>query len=92
MLTTRSAHPGLRYIADGASPLMTRPRVEQSFVAHSPDESKYREYMKPDDHLPGPLWMPLWETHELEALRVKRFEKKVTHEKVGQLNLCSFRP
>ena len=76
------AIPGLRYIADGASPLLAAPKVEQSFVAHSPDRSKYKEYMKPPKHLASPLWMPFWELDELETLRAKRFEGTVTHEKV----------
>ena len=76
--------PGLRYIADGAPPVVTQPEVEQSLVAHSPDESKYKEYLKPPGHLPSPLWMPSWEPHELEALRAKRFAQKVTPVEVGR--------
>ena len=52
-------------------------------MAHSPDESKYNEYLKPIGHLTGPLWMPFWEPSELEALRAKLFEGKVTHMEVG---------
>ena len=76
------AIPGLRYIADGASPIVTDPKVEQSLVAHSPDDSKYKEYLKPPGHGKGPLWMPFWEPHELEALRAKRFAEKVTSAEV----------
>ena len=75
--------PGLRYIADGTSPLVPKPNVEQSLVAHSPDDSKYKEYLKPPGHESGPLWMPFWELEELEALRAKRFAEVVTHEQVG---------
>ena len=74
--------PGLRYIADGTSPLKNAPAVEQSFVAHSPEESKYMDYLKPPNHLPFELWMPLWELHEMEALRARCFEGKVTREEV----------
>ena len=78
-----TAVPGLRYIADGASPLLDEVQAEQSLVTHSPDEDKYSEYLKPPGHAPAPLWMPFWELPELEALRAKRFAEKVTHVKVG---------
>ena len=78
------ALPGLRYIADGAAPIVTDPSVEQSLVAHSPDVRKYKEYLKPPGHLASPLWMPVWELHELEALRAKLFAKEVTREQVGR--------
>ena len=83
------AIPGLRYIADGASPLRTEPHVEQSFVALEPDESKYKNYLKPRNHVTSELRMPFWETSELEALQAKRYEGKVTCEEVGQSDLCS---
>ncbi len=76
------AVPGLRYIVDGTSPLVPDPSVEQSLVAHSPDVSKYKEYLKPPGHSASPLWMPCWEPHELEALRAKVFSQKVTHAEV----------
>lgn len=79
--------PGLRYIADGAGPLLPEPHIEQSLVAHYPDESKYKQYLMPVGHLSGPLWMPFWEPSELEALRAKRFEGKVTHVEVGPFHL-----
>jgi hypothetical protein len=77
------AVPGLRYIADGAAPLVPKPWVEQSLVAHSPDDSKYKEYLKPRGHEKGPLWMPFWEPDELEALRAKHFAKEVSSVEVG---------
>ena len=77
------AVPGLRYIADGSSPLVPDPMAEQSLVAHSPNVSKYKEYLKPPGHSASPLWMPFWEPHELEALRAKRYAKKVTAVEVG---------
>ena len=80
--------PGLRYIADGAAPIVTDPKVEQSLVAHSPDVSKYKEYLKPPGHSASPLWMPVWELHELEALRAKLFAKEVTREQVGRCLAC----
>ena len=58
-------------------------------MAHSPDRSKYKEYMKPRKHLPRPLRMPFWEIDELETLRAKCFEGKVTHEEVRQPDLCT---
>ena len=75
--------PEMRYIADGATPLVPAPQVEQSMVAHYPDLSKYKKYLKPDNHMSGPLWMPVWELPELEALRAKRFAGKVTAAQVG---------
>ncbi|CAK0731510.1 hypothetical protein CVIRNUC_000004 [Coccomyxa viridis] len=79
------AVPGLRYIADGAAPLVPKPWVEQSLVAHSPDDSKYKEYLKPRGHEKGPLWMPFWEPDELEALRAKHFAKEVSSVEMQQL-------
>ena len=67
------ALPGLRYIADGAAPIATDPSVEQSLVALSPDVCKYKEFLKAHRHANAPLWMPIWEPEELEALRAKRF-------------------
>ena len=81
ILGSESIIPGVRYIADGASALLTELVVDQSFTAHAPDDSKYNEYLKPEGHVAAPLWMPFWEMHELEALRVKRVQN-VTHEKV----------
>ena len=63
--------PGLHYISDGASPVVSGLTAEQSLVAHYSDESKYKQYLKPLGHLCGPLWMPFWEPDELEALRAK---------------------
>ena len=51
-------------------------------MAHYPDDSKYKQYLKPPGH-DGPLWMPFWEPHELEALRAKHFEEKVSSVEVG---------
>ncbi len=78
----------MRYIADGISPVVPNPGVQQSLVAHSPDDSKYKEYLKPPGHESGPLWMPFWELGELEALRAKRFAEKVTHAEVGLRPAC----
>ena len=83
-----NAAPGMRYIADGISPVVPNPGVQQSLVAHSPDDSKYKEYLKPPGHESGPLWMPFWELGELEALRAKRFAEKVTHAEVGLRPAC----
>lgn len=80
------AIPGLRYIADGATPLIDEPDLEQSFVAHSPDELKYKDYLKPEGHLAGPLWMPFWELAEMEALRAKHYSERVTSQEVGPPN------
>ena len=77
------AVPGLRYIADRVTPLVPQPQAEQSLVAHSPDRSKYKDYLKATGHMPGPLWMPFWELHELEALRAKLYAGKVTPVEVG---------
>ena len=77
------AVPGLRYIADGAPPIVTDPMVEQSLVAHYPDDSKYKQYLKPPGQSASPLWMPIWEPHELVALRARRYAKKVTAVEVG---------
>ena len=84
-------HPGAqscRYIADGVSPVVTEPEAEQSLVAHYPDESKYKQYLKPRGHVGGPLWMPFWEPEELEALRAKHFAEKVSSAEVGH-PVCS---
>ena len=57
-------------------------------MAHSPDVRKYKEYLKPPRHAKAPLWMPIWELEELEALRAKRFAEEVTHEQVGLRPAC----
>ncbi len=51
-------------------------------MAHYPDDSKYKQYLKPPGH-DRPLWMPFWEPHELEALQVKDFAEKVSSVEVG---------
>ena len=63
--------------------MIPKPWTEQSLVAHYPDESKFKQYLKPPGHLCGPLWMPFWEPHELEALRAKHFADKVSSAEVG---------
>ncbi|CAK0748564.1 hypothetical protein CVIRNUC_001842 [Coccomyxa viridis] len=55
-----------------------------SHVAHYPDDSKYKQYLKPPGH-DRPLWMPFWEPHELEALQVKDFAEKVSSVELQQL-------
>ena len=79
-------HPGARgcrYIADGDSPVVSDLHAEQSLVAHYPDRSKYKQYLKPPGHKAAPLWMPFWEPDELEALRAKHFAEKVSSAEVG---------
>ncbi|BDA48114.1 probable crinkler effector protein 15 [Coccomyxa sp. Obi] len=59
----------LYYIADGAMPLVDL-EVKQSLVAHSPDDSKYKEYLKIDNAASSPLYMPFWDEEELELVRL----------------------
>ena len=73
----------LRYIADGISPLLDAPVVEQSFVAHSPDRSKFKEYLKPRGHLAAPVYMPHWDMEELEILRAGLYSNSITPEQVS---------
>ena len=76
--------PGpVRYIADGTSPLLDAPVVEQSFVAHSPDRSKFKEYLKPKGHLTAPVYMPHWDMEELEILRAGLYSQSITPEQVS---------
>ena len=63
----------LRYIADGAAPLYAEPVVDQSFVAHYPDDRQYKNYLKATTNLPSPLYMPFWELKELKEMRAKKF-------------------
>lgn len=60
----------LRYIVDGATPLVDL-IVKQSMVAHSPDDSKYKEYLKINNAAGSPLYMPFWDEEELEIARLK---------------------
>ncbi|BDA48393.1 probable disintegrin and metalloproteinase with thrombospondin mo at N-terminal half [Coccomyxa sp. Obi] len=63
----------VKYVAVGVSPVYKPLTAEQSVVAHSYDLERFKEYMKPEGHLPSPLWMPIWDADELEELRSRRF-------------------
>lgn len=73
----------VKYIADGTSPIYTRLAAEQSVVAYYPDEEQYRHYMKPEGHLPSPLWMPVWDEYEMEQLRTSRYQD-IDHQTVRE--------
>lgn len=60
----------LYYIVDGAVPLVDL-EVKQSLVAHSPDDSRYKEYLKIRGAASSPLYMPFWDEEELELVRLK---------------------
>ena len=64
----------LGYIVDGATPLVNQLAVEQSFVAHSPDDSKYNKYLNIKGAVSAPLFMPLWDEEELDIVRIKQYE------------------
>ena len=70
----------LRYIVDGASPYLQL-EVAQSIVAHSPDTSKYKDYLKLSDASNAPLYMPHWDKDELESVRVELYQD-VTRQQV----------
>lgn len=77
---------GLKYIADGVSPIYYKLAAQQSIVAHSPDVERYKEFMKQEGHSPYPFWMPIWNCDELEELRSRRYPE-IDHQLVGKA-LC----
>lgn len=61
-------HEDVRYIVDGAMPRLSL-AAPQSFVAHSPNYSRYKEYMKQNAAAAAPLYMPFWDEEELNIVR-----------------------
>ena len=51
-------------------------------MAHSPDRSKFKGYLKPKGHLSGPVYMPHWDMEELEILRAGLYSDSITPEVV----------
>lgn len=57
MQVLRDRYENVRYIVDGAMPRLSLSAL-QSFVAHYPDSSQYKSYMKLDTAAAAPLYMP----------------------------------
>ena len=64
----------VRYIVDGEMPCLTL-AVPQSIVAHSPNYSQYKDYMKLDAAAKSPLYMPIWDEEELNIVRTRMYPK-----------------
>ena len=68
MQVLRDRYENVRYIVDGAMPRLSLSAL-QSFVAHYPDSSQHKSYMKLDTAAAAPLYMPFWDEEELDIVR-----------------------